>query len=197
MRVEFSNKLKCLTALQWRQVKSVKDFLQQAYELTTTASGSKYATIGLLPLIFESLESHSKYTMTGNLSTGFTTPLAKIAAEAMLNKLNKYKNSLNSQLAKLAVILDPATPNHLDDLISLKDLVQSKLAIDYGCDNFSDPSSVQDAPKPLTLLEKARCNRASCVADGGAPDPTSTQDEIDVFFYETRTADDSYAGTIE
>ncbi|OAE31848.1 hypothetical protein AXG93_1276s1020 [Marchantia polymorpha subsp. ruderalis] len=143
--VEFSHKLDYLTALEWHKVKFVKDFLQPAYELTTTTSES----------------------------------------------------NLNTQLAKLFVVLDPAMPNHPDDLISLKDLVQSKLATDYGYGNFSDPSAKQEAMKSLTLLEKARRKRASCVTDGGAPDPTSTQDEIYVFFDVTRKADDSYADPIE
>ncbi|OAE20856.1 hypothetical protein AXG93_3256s1000 [Marchantia polymorpha subsp. ruderalis] len=192
--IEFSDKLNCLTALKWRQVKFVKDFLQPAYELNTTASGSKYATIGMLTLIFESLDSHCKDTMIGCLPTGFITPLA---AEAMLNKLNKYEDNLNNQLAKLAVILDPATPNYHDDLISLKDLVQSKLATDYGYGNFPDSSAEQEASRPLTLLEKARRKRASCVTNGGARDPTSTQDEIDVFFDVTQKAYDLYADPIE
>lgn len=102
---EFSGKLGRLTELEWRQVKSVKDFLQPVYEMKTMVCGSKYPTLGIHPLIFESLESHCVDTIIGNLATGFKTPMSKQADQAMLNKLKKYKEHLNSPLAKLAVLL--------------------------------------------------------------------------------------------
>ena len=77
-----------------------KGLLQPAYGLTSFASSSNYATLGMQPLIYESLENHCIETISGNGLTRFTTALAKQAAEAMLQKLNKYKDIMNSPLAR-------------------------------------------------------------------------------------------------
>lgn len=63
------------------------------------------------PLIFETLQSHCNDTITGHAAHGCTTGPARLAGKAMLGKLNKYKEYLNSQPSKLVVAPDPATPN--------------------------------------------------------------------------------------
>ena len=63
-------KLQNLTSFDWRVLKSMRDFLQPAYALTTAASGQRYTTLSMQPLIYESLTKHILATINGTLSTG-------------------------------------------------------------------------------------------------------------------------------
>jgi hypothetical protein len=192
---EFSDKLERLTSLEWRQIKSVKDFLEPAFDLTTTVSGSKYATLAMQPLIFESLESHCQDTISGRLSTGLLTPVAKQAAQAMLNKLDKYRGNLNSSLAKLAVVLDPATPNLASDVETLKSLVRDRLVVDYSYQ--SNGVAAEQPSRPLSLLQQARRRRVSTGVDSSNQVVASTLDEVDLFFEVTNRVDDSCSDPVD
>ena len=86
-----------LTDIEWRVVKASKDFLETAYQCTNAASGSKYATIGMQPLVYGHLKKLCEQTIAGQSSTGFTTPVVKAAAQAMLTKLEKYEPIVNSK----------------------------------------------------------------------------------------------------
>lgn len=149
---EFSGKLNKLTQFEWRQIKSIKDFLQRAFELTTMVSGTQYATLGLQPFIFESLESFCNDTINGTLETGFTTLFSKQAAQAMLSKFDKNKDNMNSEIKKLAVVLDPATLNVDSDIHDLKKPVQNRISTDYIYGNSINSNVEEVQSKPLSLL---------------------------------------------
>jgi hypothetical protein len=83
-----------LSDIDWRVLKSSKDFLESAYNCTKAASGRNYATLAMQPLIYTHLKNLCLSTISGATSTGFTTPTVKIAAAAMLEKLEKYCGNL-------------------------------------------------------------------------------------------------------
>lgn len=96
-----------LSDIDWRVLKSSKDFLEAAYNCTKAASGRNYATLAMQPLIYTHLKNLCLSTISGATSTGFTTPTVKIAAASMLEKLEKYCDNLTSETANIALFLDP------------------------------------------------------------------------------------------
>lgn len=94
--------------MDWRALKCSKDFLHPAYQCTNAASGQRYATLGMQPLIYSHLKMLCETTIAGTTTaTGFTTPAVKSAAEAMLLKLETYEQHMNSGTAQIALFLDP------------------------------------------------------------------------------------------
>ena len=111
----FMLSIETLADFEWDKLKTLKDFLEPAFEATTAASGSTYTTISMQPLIFEWLVGHCQDTIAKNPPINSVSPLVTEAAEAMLKKIKKYEPILNSSLGKLAVILDPTVPNVEED----------------------------------------------------------------------------------
>lgn len=175
-----------MTSLQWCTLKAITDFLQPAYELTVQASGH-YATLSMLPLIFESLSNRCNSTIDANPNSDFIFPSAIQAAKAMLNKIEKYKSNLTSPLAQLALALDPAIPNTESETESMKHLIRTTLTRDYGY-----RSAVQLAPegKPKGLLAAARAARAPSGYNINV-------DEVEDFFDFTKKGDESCNDAVE
>jgi hypothetical protein len=113
-----------LITLEWKVLKSNKDFLECAFKCTNIASGKKYATLSMQPLIWELLEKMCTDTINGSTQTGFTTPAVKMAASAMLEKLLKYYDNAKSQLNRVALFLDPRSSNSTPDAQLLKEIVR-------------------------------------------------------------------------
>jgi hypothetical protein len=106
-----------LTSLEWKVLKSNKDFLECAFKCTNIASGKNYATLSMQPLIWELLEKMCTGTINGSTQTGFTTPAVKMVASAMLEKLLKYYDNSKSQLNRVALFLDPRFSNSTPDML--------------------------------------------------------------------------------
>ncbi|OAE33137.1 hypothetical protein AXG93_4773s1100 [Marchantia polymorpha subsp. ruderalis] len=176
-----------LSQTDWREIKAVVNFLRPASELTTTASGSSYVTLSIQPLIYESLKTHCLSTISDTLEYGFTVPAAKRAAEAMLSKLEKYKENMNSPLCLLASDLDPSVPVPDIDIQELKFCIRQILIVRYG---YQQQQNVE-IPQRLGLLAAAKLVRAgSCVERGQI-------DEVDDFFELTKRTDTSYDNVLE
>ncbi|BBN01618.1 hypothetical protein Mp_2g08860 [Marchantia polymorpha subsp. ruderalis] len=165
-----------LSQTDWREIKAVVNFLRPASELTTTASGSSYVTLSIQPLIYESLKTHCLSTISDTLEYGFTVPAAKRAAEAMLSKLEKYKENMNSPLCLLASDLDPSVPVPDIDIQELKFCIRQILIVRYG---YQQQQNVE-IPQRL----------GSCVERGQI-------DEVDDFFELTKRTDTSYDNVLE
>ncbi|PTQ26406.1 hypothetical protein MARPO_1944s0001, partial [Marchantia polymorpha] len=74
---EFCDRLAnmALSDMDWRVLKSCKDFLQSAYHCTVAASGRDYISLSLQPLIYKHLLTLCEKTRSGQLDTRFTTPI--------------------------------------------------------------------------------------------------------------------------
>ena len=177
-----------LSQTEWREVKAVIDFLRPPSELTSTASGSTYVSLSIQPLIYESLKAHCLSTISGTLESGFTVPAAKRAAEAMLAKLEKYKDNLNSPLCLLAAGLDPSVPVPDEDVLDLKLSIRQILTVKYGYQQLPQNDEV---PHQLSLLAAAKLARAGCSAE------RRQIDEVDDFFALTKRADASCDNVLE
>eukprot|EP00474_Spongospora_subterranea_P004960 CRZ05418.1 hypothetical protein [Spongospora subterranea] len=92
-----------LSDMDWRILKSCKDFLSSAYQCTKAASGQNFVTLAMQPLIYSHLKSLCESTISGTTTTGFTTPKVKAAAEAMLIKVDKYHGTLINNTASIAL----------------------------------------------------------------------------------------------
>ena len=99
---EFQNRLNDLklSDLDWRDLKSVTDFLEVMAEYTTASSGQSYATLPMPPLIYDSLVSHCRDTIDGRAQTGFTTLACQNAAQSVLEKVSKNESYLCSPLTR-------------------------------------------------------------------------------------------------
>ncbi|BBN03751.1 hypothetical protein Mp_2g26060 [Marchantia polymorpha subsp. ruderalis] len=138
---EFCDRLAnmALSDMDWRVLKSCKDFLQSAYHCTVAASGRDYISLSLQPLIYKHLLTLCEKTRSGQLDTGFTTPIVKQAATAMELKLLKYSANLNCQASKMALLLDPRSSNASSETMELKDQLRFILTMDYGlCSEHSN-----------------------------------------------------------
>lgn len=116
----------------------------------------------------------------------------------MLKKLNKYKDTVNTPLVNLSVVLDPATMNVEERIAKLEGLVPNRQTIDNGCENNSNAYAAQDQPRPLTLLDRATCRHffsKNVGANAGFQFPA--QDEVNLFFEITWQVDDSFADSID
>ncbi|PTQ43663.1 hypothetical protein MARPO_0023s0007, partial [Marchantia polymorpha] len=125
---EFCDRLAnmALSDMDWRVLKSCKDFLQSVYHCT--------------PLIYKHLLTLCEETRSGQLDTGFTTPIVKQAATAMELKLLKYSANLNCQASKMALLLDPRSSNASSETMELKDQLRFILTMDYGLCSEVQPS---------------------------------------------------------
>ncbi|BBN20791.1 hypothetical protein Mp_zg01480 [Marchantia polymorpha subsp. ruderalis] len=139
---EFCDRLAnmALSDMDWRVLKSCKDFLQSAYHCTVAASGRDYISLSLQPLIYKHLLTLCEKTRSGQLDTGFTTPIIKQAATAMELKLLKYSANLNCQASKMALLLDPRSSNASSETMELKDQLRFILTMDYGLCSEVQPS---------------------------------------------------------
>lgn len=172
----------------------MRDFLKPAYELTTAASGQRYTTLSMQPLIYETLNKHILTTINASTSTGeiffcesflliqtspgFTCPVAQEAALKLQSKLSKYYSCMFNPLCELATALDPSIGNIETEVERMKIAIREAITCDYG---FQPPTS-QDPEKPISLLDAAKLARAPNQAQ-------SQDDEVDDYFEFTKKAD--------
>lgn len=122
-------------------------------------------------------------------------PIARSAAQAMLDKLEKYEPYLNSRIAMVALSLDPSIPNQADDVLEMKRIIRMILARDYGVDGDASQNDVAPKSSPskrASLLSKAR--RARCP---NSHSNSESADEVDDFFEFTSKADETVDDPIE
>ncbi|KAH8959691.1 hypothetical protein BDL97_06G090300 [Sphagnum fallax] len=176
---EHCGKIVTLTSLEWRCIKAFKDFLAPAFEMTVVASGSSYATLSNQPLIYESLKRHCDDTISGTLVSGFTTLDTKKAAEALKEKLEKYRDHSTGTLPMLALALDPEIPKSDQEIVDFS--VQFRLILS---------ESSLSKRKTKTILVSARRD----LVRGPLSQPEQERDdigkEIDDFFQFTKAGDD-------
>lgn len=190
-----------LSDVDWRTLKCTRDFLEQAVAFTTVSEEHDFIGASLLPLIYDSLQAHCKKAIEGRTSAalGVTiTPLAKSAAAAFLDVLQKNKRHLWNDFANLAQILDPRVSNASVEAVAMKTEIRRTLVEQYGLNvQESLASSVSEthasvvaeaAPvKPekqiSSLFAAARQARNESYPERVA------EDEVDAFFKFTTNAD--------
>lgn len=138
-----------ITNDEWEKMNLISTFLNKAYELTTIASGKEYPTISIQPLIYTSLVQHCNYTITENKNDNLT-----LAAKAMLEKIEKYKEDLNSNVAKIALVLDPRSSSSCLSSITMKNSIRNLLIenYNYNSNDISLSSSITDNEKKYSFF---------------------------------------------
>ncbi|OAE20228.1 hypothetical protein AXG93_3960s1180 [Marchantia polymorpha subsp. ruderalis] len=119
--------------------------------------------------------------------SGFTVPAAKRDAEAMLSKMEKYKENMNSPLCLLASSLDPSMPLHDEDIQELKFQIRQILIVRCG---YQQQQNVEILQR-LGLLAAAKLARAGSCAERGQID------EVENFFELTKRTDTSCDNILE
>lgn len=128
--VEYKSRLieDSLSNEEWEMMEAFKNFFSLAKEYTTVASAKTYPTISVQPLIYDNLVLHCQVTIN-DPSLDFL-PLRQ-AANLMLEKLDKYQSFLKSDLAKIALFLDPRESNQGTSQAIISK-VRNILEIKYG-----------------------------------------------------------------
>lgn len=183
-----------LSDTDWRTLKACKDFLQRAVSFTSV-SDEDYISASLLPLIYDSLQAHCKKTIDGRASVGGgpTTPLAKAAASAFLDRLQKNKHHMWNDFANLAQILDPRVSNASAEALSMKEEIRQTLIDQYDMnvhDSYS-PSSESRAEKQISSLFAAARQARNESLD------RIREDEVDAFYKFTAKPDLSCDDVLE
>lgn len=181
------------TASEWRTLKAMKDFLEPAYELTTQATAGMYTTLSMQPLILESLSNHCKTMIDENMGAGLmSSPSAVKGARLILDKLHEYRLYLASPLAQLALALDPAIPNAVNEVGYMKERIRSILARDYGYEVDSQSSANERKPRKGLLAIARAARTPGKDAAGGF-----YNDEVEDFFEFTAKGDESCTDAVE
>jgi hypothetical protein len=190
---EHCGKIVTLTSLEWRCIKAFKDFLAPAFEMIVAASGSSYATLSNQPLIYESLKRHCDDTISGTLVSGFTTPDTKKAAEALKEKLEKYRDHLTGTLPMLALALDPEIPKSDQEIADF--FVQFRLILcrQYGIQGVANTLAAESSlskRKTRTILVSTRRDLVRGPLSQHEQERDDIGKEIDDFFQFTKAGDD-------
>ena len=116
----------------------------------------------------------------------------------MLEKINKYKDYLNCNLAKLAGVLDPSIANPAHEVARMKSVIRGILSRYYGyCeDEPADDDRADAASKRSSLLKMANLMRCSS-SEIGASHASVSKDEVDRFFEFTKEIDDTCSDVID
>lgn len=183
------SKLVTLTAIEWRVLKFFKDFLASAYEMTILSSG-RYATLSNQPLVFESLKTHCQDTINGTINSGFTAPVYKDAARALMIKLEKHHEHLTGLLPMLALALDPAVPKTDQEIVPLTTRLREILRQQYGIDGTHEHGS-SSALKNRTRSMLIAARRARAPTFDFNSDRDDVSKEITDFLQFTKTGDES------
>lgn len=130
----------CLIDLDRRVLKSSMHFLTEAYEHTNMASGSAYMKISMQSLIFLRLLKLWDTTISGLVSTEFTTSVVKRAADALQSKLLKCQSFMCIQNNMIALILDPRSSNSSAEPQALKHPIRDIMRLRY---EFSSDISLE------------------------------------------------------
>ncbi|RVE41282.1 hypothetical protein evm_014073 [Chilo suppressalis] len=127
------------TIENWEMVEALVDFLQPFYEATVMLSKHNYPSLYYVVPILDVLTEHL-------LNRQEDGPMKKCAT-AMIEKLNEYSEILNSDLAQLAVLLDPRLNKNyfiaknntrpLNNLKTLYDKLKDKNLQELRKDNLS------------------------------------------------------------
>lgn len=186
-----------LSDVDWRSLKCVRDFLEQAVAFTAVSEEDEFISASLLPLIYDSLQAHCKKTIEGRTMSTVTTPLTKAAASAFLDVLQKHRCHLWNDLANLAQILDPRVANASVEAVAMKNEIRRTLVDQYGL-NVQASSLYQASETPAltvtatpTKPEKQISSlfAAARQARNESQPERVTEDEVDAFFKFTAAAD--------
>jgi hypothetical protein len=137
---------KALTEEVWKALRTVSKFLETAAEITTLLSGSGYASLSLQPVIFKKLVKHCEKT----LEDASACREARSASVAFKAKILKYEQNLTSDLALLALALDPRSGNNGEWVTDMKPRIRAVLSSKYGIVLSNEPSAL---PKQSIFLE--------------------------------------------
>ena len=91
---------------EWAKVFSVATFLQKAHEVTVLQSSKTRVTLSLIPGMYTLLKNHCDAVKLGQMPD-WTSNECKEAATCMLEKLQSYDDLINSNIVKMAKLLDP------------------------------------------------------------------------------------------
>jgi hAT family C-terminal dimerisation region len=180
---EFNNRLNDvrLNDENWREFKSVIDFLEVMEKYTSAASGQTYATLYMQSLIYDSLVSHCNDTINGTTQSGFKTLACKAAAKCVLEKIRKYESYLCSPLTRLAEILDPRIGNGSDAALEMKESIRDTLRQRYDL-NSTQPADAAAEDMPFDIFSAARKVSHDSISQ-------ITADEVDNYFEMTKHPD--------
>ena len=91
---------------EWAKVLSVATFLQKAHEVTVLQSSKTRVTLSLIPGMYTLLKNHCDAVKLGQMPE-WTSNRCKDAATFMLEKMQSYDDLINSNIVKMAKLLDP------------------------------------------------------------------------------------------
>jgi hypothetical protein len=153
---EFKERLQkhLITDIEWRVLKSSMHFLSDAHDCTKMASGSSYATISMQPLIFNRLLKLCDATISGTVTTGFTTPVVQKAAAALKSKLLTYEAYMCSENNMIALVLDPRSGNSTVDAQILKNCIRDILRSRYQYASSTNPNDALISDTNVDLFEE-------------------------------------------
>ena len=159
--------------MKFRALKSIKDFLSDAYDCTVAASGSSYATLSMQPMIHKRLVKLCEDAEAGRNRSGFTSPTVKEASSVMRQKFLKYEKHMCSVQNRMALLLDPRSSNAFEDAKNMKDLLRCTLRADYGFGGGN-----QQAASPVSVNKRSFDLFAN---DGDSDDTENTRSKTSSF----------------
>lgn len=190
-----------LSDVDWRTLKCTRDFLEQAVVFTAVNEEHDFIGASLLPLIYDSLQAHCKKAVEGRASAALgvtATPLAKSAAAAFLDALQKNKRHLWNDFANLAQILDPRVSNASVEAVAMKTEIRRTLVEQYGLNVQESLTSSVSETHASVVAEVAPVKpekqisslfAAARQARNESHPERMAEDEVDAFFKFTANAD--------
>jgi hypothetical protein len=184
---EFKERLRnhLITDIEWRVLKSSMHFLSDAQDCTKMASASSYATISMQPLIFKRLLKLCDATISGTVTTGFTTPVVQKAAAALKSKLLTYEAYMCSENNMIALVLDPRSGNFPVDAHILKNRIRDILRSRY---QYATTTNQND-----TLISNINVDLFEEETDAA----TIEEDEVDIIYQVTSKRDGTCKDVLE
>lgn len=171
----------------WKDLKSIADFLELAFDLTVDASGREYSTISYQPIIYDLLINHCQKASAGLIASIKPTAQVKKAAEALITKLQKYRPQLCGMIPCIALALDPRMGSTYPRIQEVKEDLREFLTEHYGLQANSSQSDVslsqQQQPMSQSIFKAARLISANI--------DVNPNDEVDDYYAFTRDADDT------
>ena len=148
---------------EWANILSVATFLQKAHEVTVLQSSKTRVTLSLIPGMYTLLKNHCDAVKLGQMPD-WTSNECKEAATCMLEKLQSYDDLINSNIVKMAKLLDPRFKSDTRLMPTLRTILIDNY--EYGqLDSDARPqsntqyeSSVLDAVFDLDRDDTESCN---------------------------------------
>jgi hypothetical protein len=180
-----------LSSKEWEDMNDVADFLEIAFKSTEAASGSKYLTISLQPIIFNILINHCEQAISGIdlIEETETVPEIVSGAEKLKKKLMKYKKNLLGFLPSVALALDPRMGSTYTTTEEIKEELRKIMKEKYGLQEVDHLSQQQELPESQSTSTSI-FQRARSLAGLATSNPKSTNDELDDFYEFTKNPED-------